>query len=54
MTDLKQYIGINAKLIKYKDHHIERKPGITTFGIGIQKFSSIMQNCKLFKDMYRR
>ncbi|WP_219634183.1 hypothetical protein, partial [Flavobacterium salmonis] len=32
----------------------ERKPGITTLWIGIQKFNSIMQGWKLFEDVSRR
>lgn len=53
-SDLKRYIWVIARLGGWKGYLSERKPGITTFWIGLQKFSSIMQGWMLFKDVYRR
>ena len=46
--DLKRYVWAIAKLGGWKGYNSERKPGITTFWIGIQKFTYIMQGCQLF------
>jgi hypothetical protein len=52
--DLKRYVWAIARLGGWKGYSTERKPGITTFWIGIQKFNSIMQGWKLFEDVSRR
>lgn len=52
--DLKRYVWAIARLGGWKGYASERKPGITTLWIGIQKFNSIMQGWKLFEDVSRR
>ncbi|MFC5980854.1 IS4 family transposase, partial [Flavobacterium salmonis] len=49
--DLKRYVWAIARLGGWKGYTSERKPGITTLWIGIQKFNSIMQGWKLFEDV---
>jgi hypothetical protein len=53
-TDLKRYIWAIARLGGWKGYLSERKPGITTFWIGLQKFTAIMQGWILFRDVSRR
>ena len=53
-SDLKRYIWVIARLGGWKGYLKQRKPGITTFWIGLQKFASIMQGWLLFKDVSRR
>lgn len=53
-SDLKRYIWVIARLGGWKGYLSERKPGITTFWIGLQKFSTIMQGWMLFRDVSRR
>jgi len=53
-SDLKRYIWVIARLGGWKGYLSERRPGITTFWIGLQKFSVIMQGWLLFKDVSRR
>lgn len=53
-SDLKRYIWAIARLGGWKGYLSERKPGITTFWIGLQKFSAILQGYTLFKDVSRR
>lgn len=53
-SDLKRYIWVIARLGGWKGYLSERKPGITTFWIGLQKFTAIMQGWILFKDVSRR
>jgi hypothetical protein len=53
-SDLKRYIWAIARLGGWKGYLSERKPGITTFWIGLQKFTTIMQGYKLFRDVSRR
>lgn len=53
-NDLKRYVWAIARLGGWKGYVSERKPGITTFWIGIQKFSSVMQGWKLFQDVSTR
>jgi len=53
-SDLKRYIWAIARLGGWKGYLSERKPGITTFWIGLQKFTSIMQGWILFRDVSRR
>jgi hypothetical protein len=53
-SDLKRYIWVIARLGGWKGYLSERKPGITTFWIGLQKFSAIMQGWILFRDVSRR
>jgi hypothetical protein len=52
--DLKRYVWAIARLGGWKGYASERKPGITTFWIGMQKFTSIMQGWQLFHDVSRR
>lgn len=42
-SDVKRYIWAIARLGGWKGYLSERKPGITTFWIGLQKFNSVMQ-----------
>ena len=53
-TDLKRYIWAIARLGGWKGYRCERKPGITTFWRGLQKFTAIMQGWILFRDVSRR
>jgi hypothetical protein len=53
-SDLKRYIWAIARLGGWKGYLSERKPGITTYWIGLQKFASIMQGWTLFRDVSRR
>jgi hypothetical protein len=53
-SDLKRYIWVIARLGGWKGYLTERKPGITTFWIGLQKFATIMQGWILFRDVSRR
>lgn len=52
--DLKRYIWVIARLGGWKGYLSERKPGITTFWIGLKKFSDLFEGFKLFKDMSKR
>lgn len=52
--DLKRYIWAIARLGGWKGYQSQRKPGITTFWIGLQKFSTIMQGWILFRDVSTR
>jgi hypothetical protein len=52
--DLKRYVWAIARLGGWKGYASARKPGITTFSIGIQKFSAIMEGWQLFLDMSTR
>lgn len=52
--DLKRYVWVIARLGGWKGYASARKPGITTFSIGIQKFASIMQGWQLFLDVSTR
>ena len=53
-SDLKRYIWAIARIGGWKGYHNQRKPGITTFWRGLQKFSAIMQGWMLFRDVSRR
>jgi len=53
-SDLKRYIWAIARIGGWKGYLSERKPGITTFWTGLQKFSAIMQGWVLFRDVSRR
>ena len=53
-SDLKRYIWAIARLGGWKGYLSERKPGITTFWKGLQKFAFIMQGWILFRDVSRR
>lgn len=53
-SDLKRYIWAIARLGGWKGYLSERKLGITTFWIGLQKFTAIMQGWILFRDVSRR
>lgn len=53
-SDLKRYIWAIARLGGWKGYQSERKPGITTFWIGLQKFTTILQGWKLFRDVSTR
>lgn len=50
-SDLKRYIWVVARLGGWKGYASERKPGITTFWIGLQKLTAILQGWLLFKNM---
>lgn len=50
-SDLKRYIWAIARIGGWKGYQSERKPGITTFWRGLQKFNAIFQGYKLFKDV---
>jgi len=53
-SDLKRYIWAIARLGGWKGYRNQRKPGITTFWRGLQKFSAIMQGWMLFRDVSTR
>ena len=53
-SDLKRYIWAIARLGGWKGYLSERKPGITTFWIGLQKFTAVMQGWILFRDVSGR
>ena len=53
-SDLKRYIWVIARLGGWKGYLSQRKPGVTTFWVGLQKFSAIMQGWILFRDVSRR
>lgn len=53
-SELKRFIWAIARLGGWKGYLSERKPGITTFRKGLQKFSAVMQGYMLFKDVSRR
>lgn len=53
-SDLKRYIWVVARLGGWKGYSSERKPGITTFWIGLQKLSAIMQGWMLFRNVSKR
>ena len=53
-SDLKRYIWAIARLGGWKGYLKQRKPGVTTFWLGLQKFSAIMQGWVLFRDVSRR
>lgn len=51
---LKRYIWVIARLGGWKGYQSERKPGITTFWMGLKKFSDIFEGFKLFKNVSKR
>jgi len=53
-SDLKRYIWVIARLGGWKGYTTERKPGITTFWIGLQKLTAIMQGWMLFRNVSKR
>ncbi len=53
-SDLKRYIWAIARLGGWKGYLSERKPGITTFWTGLQKFTAIMQGWMLFRNVSTR
>lgn len=53
-SDLKRYIWVIARLGGWKGYSAERKPGITTFWIGLQKLTAIMQGWMLFRNVSKR
>lgn len=53
-SDLKRYIWVIARLGGWKGYRKQRKPGIRTFWIGLQKFYAIRQGWVLFRDVSRR
>lgn len=52
--DLKRYIWAIARLGGWKGYLSERKPGITTFWMGLQKFAAVMQGWMLFRNVSTR
>jgi len=48
-SDLKRYIWVIARFGGWKGYSSERKPGITTFWIGLQKLTAIMQGWMAFQ-----
>jgi hypothetical protein len=52
--DLKRYIWVIARLGGWKGYLSERRPGITTFWIGLKKFDMFYSAFKLFNDLSRR
>ncbi len=53
-SDLKRYVWAIARLGGWKGYLSERKPGITTFWMGLQKFTAIMQGWMLLTNVSRR
>ena len=52
--DLKRYIWVIARLGGWKGYLSERKPGITTFWIGLKKFDMFFTGFKLSHDLSTR
>jgi hypothetical protein len=53
-SNLKRYIWAIARLGGWKGYLSERKPGITTFWIGLKKFHDLFNGFKLFKNVSKR
>ena len=53
-SDLKRYIWVIARLAGWKGYLSERRPGITTFWIGLKKFDDIFNGFKLFRNLSKR
>ena len=53
-SDLKRYIWVVARLGGWKGYVSERKPGITTFWIGLQKLTTFMQGWIIFRNVSKR
>lgn len=53
-SDLKRYIWAIARLGGWKGYRSQRRPGITTFWIGLKRFSAIMQGWILFRNVSKR
>lgn len=53
-SDLKRYIWVIGRLGGWKGYSSERPPGITTFWIGLQKLTAIMQGWMLFRNVSKR
>jgi len=53
-SDLKRYIWAVSRLGGWKGYLSQRKPGVTTFWVGLQKFTAIMQGWNLFRDVSTR
>jgi len=53
-NDLRRYIWVIARLGGWKGYQSQRKPGITTFWIGLQKLTAIMQGWMLFRNVSKR
>ena len=53
-SDLKRYIWAIARLGGWKGYRSQRRPGITTFWIGLKRFYAIMQGWRLFRDVSTR
>ena len=53
-SDLKRYIWVIARLGGWKGYLSERRPGITTFWIGLKKFDAFFNGFQLFNDLSRR
>ena len=53
-SDLKRYIWVIARLAGWKGYLSERKPGITTFWIGLKKLNDIFNGFSLFKNVSKR
>jgi hypothetical protein len=53
-STLKRYIWVIARLGGWKGYQSERKPGITTFWIGLKRFDAVFSGYNLSKDMSTR
>jgi hypothetical protein len=53
-SDLKRYIWVIARLAGWKGYLSERKPGITTFWIGLKKFNDFFNGFTLLKNVSKR
>jgi Transposase DNA-binding/Transposase DDE domain len=52
-STLKRYIWVIARLGGWKGYQSERRPGITTFWLGLKRFDAIFNGFKLAQDMSR-
>lgn len=53
-STLKRPIWVIARLGGWKGYQSERKPGITTFWIGLKRFDAVFSGYNLLRDLSRR
>lgn len=53
-SNLKRYIWVIARIGGWKGYSSQRKPGVTTFWIGLKKFDDIFKGFKLIKNVSKR
>lgn len=53
-STLRRYIWVVARLGGWKGYQSERRPGITTFWLGLKRFDAVFSGFNLSKDLSRR